>query len=537
MDEIQFTRRRMFGMTILGTAAASGMTTVSATAAEANQREREFHEALVVGTGYGGAVTALRLGEAGVPTLMLETGRMWDTPGADGEIFSDMLTPDRRSTWLSEQTAVPVSHFLWIPISQGIPRYTGALDRVDYGAMQVYAGRGVGGGSIVNGGMAVTPPRSYFEQILPGIDADAMYDTYFPRAKSQLGVNSMPRQFFEQTKYYQFSRVGRESAHRAGFATTFVDNVYDFDYMRREAAGEVPRSALAYEVIYGNNHGKRSLDKTYLADALGTGNVTIRSLRRVSGIGRDRDGMYTVTVEHLDDLGRVREVRHLRCRRLFLAAGSTGTSELLVRARDTGALPGLGAAVGDEWGPNGNIMVGRANHVWNPTGADQSTIPTMGIDNQHDPVAPLFAEIAPLPTGTETWISLYLAITQSPERASFVYRGATDSVDLNWKAEQSRPAVEATRTVFDKINWANGTIYRYDLFGNNKAFADYFTYHPLGGCVLGSATDTHGRVRGYDNLYVTDGSLIPGSTGVNPFVTITALAERNIEGIIATDIR
>src|SRR5206468_629333 len=59
---------------------------------------------------------------------------------------------------------------------------------------------------------------------------------------------------------------------------------------------------------------------------------------------------------------------------------------------------------------------------------------------------------------------------------------------------------------------------------------------PLGGLVLGKATDNYGRVKGYPNLYVVDGSLIPGSTGVNPFVTITALAERNIERVLAEDV-
>jgi len=55
------------------------------------------------------------------------------------------------------------------------------------------------------------------------------------------------------------------------------------------------------------------------------------------------------------------------------------------------------------------------------------------------------------------------------------------------------------------------------------------------GCLLDQATDNHGRLHGYPGLYVVDGSLIPGSIGVNPFVTITALAERNIEQIIASD--
>lgn len=91
--------------------------------------------------------------------------------------------------------------------------------------------------------------------------------------------------------------------------------------------------------------------------------------------------------------------------------------------------------------------------------------------------------------------------------------------------------------MFDKINRANKTIYRYDLFGDTRTFENRFTYHPLGGLVLGEATDDYGRVRGYRNLYVTDGSLIPGGTGVNPFVTITALAERNIERVLAEDLK
>jgi cholesterol oxidase len=81
------------------------------------------------------------------------------------------------------------------------------------------------------------------------------------------------------------------------------------------------------------------------------------------------------------------------------------------------------------------------------------------------------------------------------------------------------------------------TVYRHDLFGGSRAFADDFPYHPPGGCVLGRATDAYGRVRGYDGLYVTDGSLVPGSLGVNPFVTLTALAERNLARVLAEDPR
>lgn len=100
---------------------------------------------------------------------------------------------------------------------------------------------------------------------------------------------------------------------------------------------------------------------------------------------------------------------------------------------------------------------------------------------------------------------------------------------------QNQPSVAAAKTLFDRVNRANATIYRYDLFGGNRVFADDFCYHPLGGCVLRSATDAYGRAKGYDGLYVVDGSLVPGSIGVNPFVTITALAERTMARVLAQD--
>lgn len=520
-------------------AAALGLSTVSASpaaAAPAANPTSSFVPALVIGTGYGAAATALRLGEAGVQTLMLEMGQLWDEPAEDGKIFCSMLEPDRRSMWFSDRTRSPLESFLWVGIDRDIERYAGVLDRVEYPGMAVYVGRGVGGGSLVNGGMAVMPRRDYFQQMLPRVDADQMYQQFFPLARRKLGVNTIDEQWFETTNAYQYARVSRKAAGQAGMSTTFVPNVYDFGYMEREAAGEVPESALASEVIYGNNHGKLSLDKTYLPEAIGTGNVTINSLHHVRSLRLEPDGTYVVTVDRIDELGSVQEVREIGCRYLFLGAGSVGSSELLVRARESGALPDLSAQVGQNWGTNGNVMLGRANHMWNPTGTVQSGMPALAIDNWDDPDNPVFAEVAPLPAGWETWASLYLAITDNPERASFVYDQAADSVRLNWQHSQGQPSIQAAKATFDQINRANVTVYRYDLFGDTRAFEDRFTYHPLGGCVLGQATDDHGRVLGYRHLYVTDGALIPGSIGVNPFVTITALAERNIAHILATDI-
>lgn len=537
-------RRKFLGYLALSSAAAYGMTTVTAPSVSAASADvaqdglPEFSPAVVIGTGYGASVTALRLGEAGIPTVMLEMGQLWDGRGADDSLFSPMLSPDRRSMWLKDRTEMPLASFLWIDINRSIERYAGVLDRVHFGDdMSVYVGRGVGGGSLVNGAMAVTPRRSYLEEILPGVDADEMYRTYFPRANAQLGVNEVDREWFETCDSYQYARLSRKHAERAGYRTAFVPSVYDFDYMRREEAGEVPKSALASEVIFGNNHGKRSLDKTYLAAALGTGNVTIKTLQEVRDIRRAADGTYRLTVRELDTAGAVVSRREMGARYLFLGAGSIGSTELLLRARDTGTLPDLGERIGQGWGTNGNVMFGRANHMWGLTGGIQSGMPALGIDAWEHPEHPMFAEIAPVPAGVELWASLYLAITKNPERGHFTYDPATDAAKLHWTAEQGQPSIDSAKYHFDRINRVNKTIYRRDLFGDARPFENRFTYHPLGGAVLGDATDPYGRVPGHPNLYVTDGSLIPGSTGVNPFVTITALAERNVERILAEDIR
>ena len=84
--------------------------------------------------------------------------------------------------------------------------------------------------------------------------------------------------------------------------------------------------------------------------------------------------------------------------------------------------------------------------------------------------------------------------------------------------------------VFDKVTHANGVDYRDDLFKGDVFTPN--TVHPMGGVVRGKATDGYGRVKGYDKLYVNDASLLPGYLGCNPFMSITALAERNIEGIL-----
>ncbi|MDX6363682.1 MAG: cholesterol oxidase [Streptomyces sp.] len=489
---------------------------------------------LVIGTGYGGSVAALRLAEAGINVHMIEMGMAWDTPGSDGKIFANTTSPDYRSYWLRTRTKQPLSNFLGFPIDKDVPRYTGILDAEEMGGIIVYQGRGVGGGSLVNGGMAVTPKRENFGAILPSVNADEMYGTYYPRANAGLGVGTVNPAWFETAECYQYARVGRKHAQRSNFPFVFVPDVYDWGYMEQEAAGTVPKSALAGEILYGNNYGKKSLQKTYIARATATGKVTISALHKVTSVSPASGGGYTVLIDQLNTTGDTTTTKTVTADRVFFAAGSVGTSKLLVKLKATGALPGLNSEIGKGWGDNGNVMCGRANHLWDPTGALQASIPCGGIDNWAAGGA--FAEVAPLPTGIETYASFYLSITKNPNRAQFSWNAAAGTVDLNWQTAWKQPSIDMAKTIFDKINAKEGTIYRTDLFGVYKIWGDHLTYHPLGGAVLNKATDNYGRLHGYSGLYVIDGSLIPGNTSVNPFVTITALAERNIEKIIATDL-
>lgn len=520
---------------VLGAAALLGKLPAARALPAGSINDGDQMPVLVIGTGYGGAVAALRLAQAGQNVVMVEKGMSWSQPGSDGKVFCNMLKPDGRSFWLRTETDQPVNHFMGAPYNKSISRYTGVLDSEQFSGIRIYQGRGVGGGSLVNGGMAVTPQQSWFPTILPSVDPGEMYNTYYPRANAGLKVNNIDSTWFENADCYQFARVGRKQAERSGFKWTFVPNVYDFNYMKQEQANTAPRSALNAEVIYGNNYGKNSLDKTYLADASATGKVTIVPQHVVTTVSPANGGGFSVVMNQIDTSGNTVKSKTVTAQKVFFAAGSVGTSKLLVTQKATGKLPNLPDSVGAGWGNNGNVMVARQNQAWDATGSLQSCIPCLGIDNLADSGGPAFAEVSPFPAGIETFASLYLAITKNPNRAKFTYNSGSGGVDLNWQTAWNQPGIDAAKRIFDKINSKEGTIYRTDLFGTYKTWGDDFAYHPLGGCVLNVATDNYGRLSSYPGLYVIDGSLIPGFTTVNPFVTITALAERNIEKIIAED--
>lgn len=369
------------------------------------------YDAIIVGTGYGGAVAALRLTEAGKKVLMLEMELDWEKSKRK---FSKMAWATKESTWLRNRTIAPFGNF------RLLSKFTGVLDRIDFENIKVYAGRGVGGGSLANGGMAVTPKKSYFKEIFPQLDTELFYKKYFPLANKELGTEMMPDTFYKNSEYYQFSRVGETEAHKAGFKTFRVPNVYDFTYMKKEEEEKVPKSALGGEVIYGNNHGKKDVTKTYLKKAKASGNLDILDLHQVSSITELNQGKYQLNVRVIDTKGRTTEKKIFETTHLFLAAGSLGTTEILLRSKAKGHLPRIDNQIGKYWGNNGNCMSGR-NFIKAGTGSKQSTIPAAGVDNWDDKEHCFFTEIAPLPIGIETYAGLYLSINRVLKYGEIIY--------------------------------------------------------------------------------------------------------------------
>ncbi len=534
----QISRRHFLGAGIAAAAWPVGAGIVGCESTRKPTASRRHYPAIVVGSGYGGGVSALRLAQAGVDTLVLEMGRLWDTPDQDGKRFSRMLPPDTRAGWF---TAHPPS---LVPSFQGIsidavaervpspqPVQAGICDKVVLGAHTVFRGIAVGGGSMINAAIAAIPTPDQVRNTFPDIDASEFLGTYIQRAANTLRINYRDMDWFEQTPCFQYARVGRQYADEAGYKVDYNGSAYSFDYMEKEQAREVPRSALDLEQQYGNNYGRfGSVDQTYIATALATHKVTLQPLTEVTDIRRERSGEYVVSAREIDRWGKELARHEFGCDKLFISAGVLGTNKLLLRARDTGTLPNLSAEVGRGYGNNGDVMVAHGLQRTDPAGTEQSLMGMINLDGRDDPDNPVYASMFSIPLPEETFTLGYYVMVKTGDRANITYNRHSDTIGIDWPEGYSDHLAARAQAVFDKVIHANGVDYRSDVF-EGKIFEPY-TVHPMGGCVRGIATDSFGRVNGYDNLYVNDGSLLPGYLGCNPFMSITALAERNIEAIL-----
>lgn len=485
-----------------------------------------YSKAIVIGTGFGGAITAYRLAQAGIQTTLLERGMRWPAPAPWRQIFATDALPDARAYWhrTSFTELTSLKYFF--------PYFNGVFDSTSFKNIDVWRGACVGGGSMVFTGVMIQPQQQYFDAIFNGlVNWDEMNRTYYPRVRTMLNLSSMPNDVYNAGPFGH-SRVWDQQAIKAGFTPSRIDSIFNWDVVRNELNGRTRASAIVGESNLGNSNGaKFDLNQNYLKYAEATGKATIYPGHEVTDVTFDGTRYVLTTIKYQPD-GTVIDRYQVTCDYLFLAAGSVGSSQLMVRARDRGTLPNLNEFVGGGWGTNGDSSVAR------------SLDPIKGC-LQGSPSASMIHQPGALPTTLENWYtpgmplnvgiigSLGMVFDQT-NRGQFVYDASTDTVDLQWPASGNNDAIAVTRELNNKIAKANGVLTGAGPFAPDVNAT--FTAHPLGGLVLGKAADAYGRLVGYKRLYAMDGSLIPGTTGAaNPSLTISALAERNIESILAAD--
>jgi cholesterol oxidase len=528
-------RRRLFlpltRRTFVKTTAA-GAAVLAAGCDGAGAPSVEEVDNLIIGSGFGGAITAHRLAEAGHASTILERGRRWEieTPGDD--VFSDMGFTntaelddryDNRSAWLATTQPLP-----GIPASRPFQRYTGVLERIPGDGLDVVCAAAVGGGSVVYSGMMVRPQADLFDAIFPPGLGSAAMDPYFARVLEIMQPAAMPDSLLARQEWTA-SRVFIDQAMRAGIDVERILCAFDWSRAEAEVRGEVPPQLIRGSYIFGLNSGaKISLDKRYLGMAEETGLCDVRPLHWAQRVIKD-GARWRVEVDRIETDGTVVESLVFVARRLFLCAGTMNTTGLLLRARDERTIPDLPDTLGAGLGNNAQHIMARED-VGVDTGAFQAGPACIMMFDRSTPIA---MENGPAPLGMERQLLIGTGQGVPSGRGAITWDAVAKKVSCTWSASNDAEAHAHARALVQRLNTANAGVDATSSLGLDVSI----TFHPLGGCVMGQTTDLHGRITAHPGLYVIDGSLIPGCTPLaNPFWTISANSERCIETILAEDL-
>lgn len=500
----------------------------------------------IIGSGFGGSISALRLSEAGKEVAIIERGNRWPT-SKSRKIFAHDMFPDGRCFWHRTKSTFPglsydVSRLWDLKIKHNaVRKFSGVLDIIEMdngrsnevGGFNLLLGTGVGGGSLIYTGVKAVPKQEYFEALYPPeISYDSLIDTYYPRVQRELNYSHMPNDIYGSSPF-QHSRDWDNEVRRAGYSPEKVLSNFNWDIVRDELNHKSLPSATLGLTNFGNSNGvKNDLRQNYIPKAEATGNTTIYHNQEVTDIRQLAQG-FELSIVQYDAFGTILKTSTMTCDKLIMSAGSYHTTRMLKNAQAKNSIEGLNEHVGKNWGDNHNKMAFRQGRGFDafPRLKPQGSPSASSIyDNAQ--VVPTVAENWANASLFEVGISMILSVgadTDKTKRGEFVYNSSKNDTELVFPKTYRQASTDSLRNINDKIAQAN----------NQKTGAPGFLdvidtgAHPIGGMEIGKATDMYGRVKGVANLYVQDGSLLPGNNaGANPSLTIAALTERNIEYLL-----
>jgi cholesterol oxidase len=441
--------------------------------------------------------------------------------------------------------------------------------------MTVAQAAGVGGGSLTYSSVALEANPEVFTRGWPAEITHAELKPYYDTVAREMNLQVVPDG--QLTRRF---KVAREAAHNLGYDDRFskaalaVSFSEDWNYELEDAFN--PKHSTSFINAHGQRQGtcihlgncdigcdvraKNALDVNYIPRAEQHG-AEVRPLHVVRSI-EPSDGTYRVVFDRIEDgrLIRGEEVAE----RVIVAAGSLGTTELLLRCRDEyRTLPALSPLLGTHWSANANFLsMGRyaadEDRVRQSVGVSISSVLDFtdgSFKNQR-----FVVEDDGFPNVVLNALKAYLdgSVTSATGKALLdalehhlredyllsnlmVWLGAgMDAADgrfrlnaremeLDWDPASSQAVCDAMAEMHKNLTQATGG--RWFAPPTWSLFKNLLTLHPLGGCKMGTSADTGvvdhlGQVFGYPNLIVADSAIIPTSTGRNPSHTIAALAER-----------
>jgi cholesterol oxidase len=517
------------------------------------------YEAIVVGSGFGGAVAACRLAQAGVDVAILERGRRF-APGS----FPRPAQAYLRSVALRHDV------MSW---DRG-----GLYDVRPLNDVLVVQAAGYGGGSLIYANVQMRPPPHVFDTGWPAGYTRAALDPYYDLVAHMLDVR--PVEPDPSTgELPPKTRLMTEAATRLGRrAQFFQPNIA----VRFEGAGEpptpnkfgMPQSGCLHcgECDIGCNVGaKNTLDLNYLAVAELLG-AEVGTSCEVTWIAPNQDG-FELRFRDPHDHDSESAVA---ARQVFLCLGAVNTTELLLRCRDQhGTLPRLSPSLGKGYSANGDFLaLGIAPKP--PFGATHGpTITTALIHDRRDGdrriwfaiedggyssyLAPLVPVLSPtrlarllgrelegrLAHHAEAFASLLeeegdatavlLVMGRDSADGTIELRGRRHRLHVRWDTSSNHALYAAETAACSELVTALGG--RMALAANWRFLGQPNAVHNLGGCRMAEhendgVVDPEGQVFRYPGLYVLDGAIMPVSLGANPSHTIAAVAERCVEAAI-----